>query len=94
MKPPIIGQPINEDQVSIVNALKEALALALEGKINTMGIVLCFEDGPATLMGGRNAAALNIGLDHLKAKVLAATFDSGAKVVEKATVSKLWKPRH
>ena len=98
MKPPIIGMTggsaLNQDQIEIVDALKEALAMALEGQIHTMGIVLCLEDGSATLMGGRNAAALNIGVDHLKAKILSATFDAGAKVVEKANVSKIIKPRH
>ena len=92
----IIGmQPkLNADQIQIVDALKEALALALEGKIHTMGIVLCFEDGPATLVGGRNAGALNLGIDRLKAEVLAATFNAGGETVKKAATSKIIKPRH
>ena len=89
-KPP----PLTEDQIQIVDVLKEALAEALKGQIHTMGIVLCFGDGPATRVAGRNAAALNIGLDHLKMQVLQATFEQGQKKVENAVAAKIIKPRH
>ena len=56
-----------------------------------MGIILCFDDGPATLMGGRNAGALNLGIDRLKAEGLGATFNAGDKTVAKASII---KPRH
>ncbi len=90
----IIGaQPkLSSDQIQIVDVLKETLAMALEGKINTLGIVACLEDGPATLVGGRNAAALNIGIDHLKHKILMATFEAGEDTVQRVAPH-IIKPR-
>ena len=69
MKSKLIGTPLNEDQVGIVDALKEALALALEGKIRTVGILVCFEEGFASGMAGRDAGALNLAADDLKYKI-------------------------
>ncbi len=69
MKPKIIGQKLDEDQVAIVDLLKEALAQALEGNIKTVGIVACMEGGFATVMAGRMAADLNLACDDLKYKI-------------------------
>ena len=68
----IIGIPtqLTEDQVQIVDILKETLAQALEGKINTIGIIACFDNGFASVMGGTMAGALNMGCDDLKRKIL------------------------
>ena len=65
-----IPTPLTEDQVQIVDILKETLAQALEGKINTIGIIACLENGLASVMGGTMAGALNLGCDDLKHKIL------------------------
>ena len=70
MKPTIIGKPMSEEQIAIVDLLKEALAQALEGNIKTVGVVACLEGGFATVMAGRQAADLNLGCDELKRKIL------------------------
>ncbi len=62
---------LSEEQIDIVDMIKELLALALEGKITTVGIVGCKEDGFFTAMRGRQAADLNLACDDLKAEILA-----------------------
>src|SRR5690242_11999052 len=72
--PKIIGgrPPLNEDQVAIVDILKETLAQALEGNFTTIGIVVCMEQGFASVMSGRDAGSLNLACDDLKYKIHAA----------------------
>ncbi len=73
MTPRIIGAPLPPDQVEIIDALKETLAQALEGKVTSLAIVACFGDGGiGTIMKGRQASVLNLAFDELKAKILAA----------------------
>ncbi len=62
--------PLTEDQVEIVDMIKELLALCLEGKITTIGIVGCREAGFFTAMKGRQAADLNLACDELKKRIL------------------------
>ena len=50
--------------------IKELLALALEGKIMSVGLVGCRKEGFFTAMSGRQAADLNLACDHLKAEIL------------------------
>lgn len=68
-KPRILGAPMGEDQVAIIDALKDALALAIEGKIRTIGVLVCFEEGFASGMAGHDAGALNLACDDLKYKI-------------------------
>ena len=63
--------PLTEDQAACVNLLKEALAVALEGKVNTVAIVVCMGDGYAHVMAGKQASNLNLGCDSLKQAILA-----------------------
>ena len=84
---------LTQDQIQIVEILKETLAQALEGKISTIGIIACFEDGFASVMGGSAAGALNLGCDDLKIKILQAVVGAGQKKVESAVASKIIKPR-
>jgi hypothetical protein len=95
MKPTLISsQPkLTDAQIQIVDILKETLAQALEGKINTIGIIVCFDNGFASVMGGTMAGALNLGCDDLKAKILGAVVGAGEKRVQNATVSNIIKPR-
>jgi hypothetical protein len=72
--PKIIGgkPALTEDQIAIVDLLKETLAQALEGNFSTIGIVVCMKDGFASVMSGRQAADLNLACDDLKYKIHAA----------------------
>jgi hypothetical protein len=74
MTSPIIGakKQMTEAQVDIVDLLKEALAQALEGRIRTVGILLCLESGFASVMAGSDAGSLNLAADDLKYKIHAA----------------------
>ena len=71
-KPTIITQPklLTEEQLAIVDMIKELLALSLEGKITTVGIVGCREEGFFSAMRGRQAADLNLACDELKKRIL------------------------
>jgi len=60
---------LDEDQIAIVDLLKEALAEALEGNITTIGIVVCMKGGFASVMAGKQAGDLNLGCDDLKQRI-------------------------
>ncbi len=82
MTGPKIIQPnkgLSEDQIDIVDMIKELLALCLEGKISTIGIVGCREDGFFTAMRGRQAADLNLACDELKKRILDEVLDGTAE---------------
>ncbi len=64
------NSPLSEEQIEIVDMIKELLALCLEGKITTVGIVGCREDGFFSAMRGRQAADLNLACDELKKRIL------------------------
>ena len=72
-KPTLIQppKPMPQDQIDIVDMVKELLALCLKGQITTIGIVGCRPEGFFTAMRGRQAADLNIACDDLKAEILA-----------------------
>lgn len=72
-KPTLItpSAPMSQDQIDIIDMVKELLALCLEGKITTIGIVGCRPEGFFTAMRGRQAADLNLACDDLKAEILA-----------------------
>ncbi len=61
---------LTETQQDCVYKLKEALEQAERGTVNSMALVLCMKTGYAAVMGGTNAAELNLGLDSLKRKIL------------------------
>lgn len=71
-KPTIIQPqaPLSQDQIDIVDMVKELLALCLEGQITTIGIVGCKKEGFFSAMRGRQAADLNLACDDLKASIL------------------------
>jgi hypothetical protein len=80
--------PLTDMQVACVDLLKEALAAALDGKVNSAAIILCMNDGYASVMAGKQAAELNLGADSLKRKIIDAVENDGnrAKKVEKRTI--------
>lgn len=66
----IIGKLLNEDQIAIVDMVKQTLAQALEGDFTTIGIVVCMKDGFAHAMCGPDAAQLNLACDEMKSTIL------------------------
>jgi hypothetical protein len=70
-------KPLSEANKHCIALLEEALEQAKEGKIDTIGIVACLTNGMATVMAGRRAADLNMGLDELKAKIMEAVRERG-----------------
>ncbi len=66
----ITPSKLSEDQIEIIDMIKELLALCLKGEITTIGIVGCREDGFFTAMHGRQAADLNLAADELKKRIL------------------------
>ena len=71
--------PLTDSQEACVDLLEEALEEAKRGKINSIGIVVCMENGYATTMAGRQAGDLNLGCDSLKQKILDAVEDNRPK---------------
>lgn len=71
------GVTLTLEQQSCVDLLTDALEEAMKGRINSLAIVVCMEEGIATVMAGKNGGALNIGCDNLKHKIHAAMFEDG-----------------
>jgi uncharacterized protein YaiI (UPF0178 family) len=69
--------PLDESRQSCIDLLADALDEATKGKIKSVAIVVCMDDGLATVMAGKDGAALNIGCDDLKKKIHAAMFEDG-----------------
>jgi hypothetical protein len=84
-KPQIIltsPKPLSDMQQNCVDVLADALEEANKGRITSVAIVVCMDEGIATVMAGKNGGALNIGCDDLKKKIHAAMFEDGpAKIV-------------
>lgn len=75
--------PLSEFQQACVELLSDALEEAVKGRISSAAIVVCMDDGIATVMAGKNGAALNIGCDDLKKKIHAAMFEDGNVVAKR-----------
>ncbi len=65
---PILGSA----EQACVDLLEETLELAKEGKITSIGIIVCMQGGYATVMAGKQAGDLNMGADSLKHKIISA----------------------
>lgn len=78
---PILGQTpkLGESEQACVELLQETLDLALEGKIASVGIVVCMDGGYASVMAGSKAADLNLGVDSLKRKIIDAVEQGNVK---------------
>lgn len=68
---------LDEYQQNCIDLLSDALENAVAGRISSVAMVVCMDDGIATVMAGKNGSALNIGCDDLKMKIHAAMFDDG-----------------
>jgi len=71
VKPIILpNQPLTDGQQDCVDKLRETLEAAERGLVHTVGIVACMKTGYGAVIGGTNAAELNLGLDSLKRTIL------------------------
>jgi len=70
-----VSKPLDEMQQNCVDVLTDALEEAVKGRISSVALVVCMDDGIATVMAGKNGGALNIGCDDLKMKIHAAMFE-------------------
>ena len=61
---------LTEVQEDCVEKLEEALDEARRGNVTAVAIVLSMRKGYAAVIGGTEAAELNLGLDSLKRKIL------------------------
>ena len=61
---------LTDAQQDCVEKLEEALEQAQKGNVNAVAIVLSMRKGYAGVIGGTDAADLNLGLDSLKRKIL------------------------
>jgi hypothetical protein len=68
-QPIFIGQ-LNDNQRDCVDKLRECLEEAERGNIHSVAIVACMKKGFGAVIGGTNAAELNLGLDSLKKTIL------------------------
>lgn len=72
-----------------VELLSDALEEAVKGRISSVAIVVCMDDGIATVMAGKNGGALNIGCDDLKKKIHAAMFEDGNVARKKSQIMRV-----
>ncbi len=78
--------PLDEMRKACVELLADALEEATKGRIKSVAIVVCMDDGIATVMAGKDGAALNIGCDDLKNKIHAAMFEDGNVARKKSAI--------
>lgn len=88
VKPTIFPAPpvLNEMQQACVDLLTDALEEAMKGRISSVAIVVCMDDGIGTNMAGTNGVALNIGCDKLKREILEAIFVDGNVAKKRSSI--------
>lgn len=88
-KPTLITQapPVLEPmKQACVDMLSDALEEAIKGRISSIAMVVCMDDGIATVMTGMNGGALNLGCDDLKMKIHAEMFTDGNVAKRKSSI--------
>lgn len=82
---------LSEDRESVIACLSDVLEEATKGRISSVAIVVCMDDGIATVMAGKNGLALNLGCDNLKNKIHDAIFVDGnvAKAKKRPSIFKV-----
>lgn len=80
------GPLLDDMQQACVDLLTDALEEAMKGRITSVAIVVCMDQGIATVMAGKNGGALNIGCDDLKKKIHAAMFEDGNVARKKSSI--------
>lgn len=78
----IIGSKIlGKAEQQCVDILTDALDEAMKGRITSVALVVCMDDGIATIMAGSNGGALNLGCDDLKGKIHAEIFKTNKPTI-------------
>jgi hypothetical protein len=77
---------LDDSQQACLDVLADALEEAQKGRITSVALVVCMDDGIATVMAGKNGGALNIGCDDLKMKIHAAMFEDGNVAAKRSTI--------
>lgn len=72
---------LDQYKQNCVDVLTDALEEAVKGRVSSVALVVCMDEGIATVMAGKNGAALNIGCDDLKQKIHAEIFDKKPKIM-------------
>lgn len=88
-KPTLITQGpqvLEPMQQACVDVLSDALEEAIKGRISTVGLIVCMDEGFATVMSGTAAGALNLGCDDLKMKIHAEIFGGGNLAKRKSSI--------
>lgn len=88
-KPTLItqGPPLLEPmQQACVDVLTDALEEAIKGRISSVALVVCMDDGIGTTMAGTKGLALNIGCDKLKNEIREAIFEDGNVARRKSSI--------
>ena len=82
----IIGMKpkLTQDQLAVVEIVKETLAQALDGNISSIGIIACMKGGYATVISGKQAADLYMGCASLQNKILSRVEFAGHEKVKSA----------
>lgn len=79
---------LTDSQQACVDVLTDALEEAMKGKITSLALVVCMEDGIAPIMAGTQAGDLMLGIEQLKHNIRAEIFDRGnvAKVAKPSSI--------
>jgi hypothetical protein len=91
-KPSLITQGpqvLEPMQQACVDLLSDALEEAVKGRISSVALVVCMDNGIATVMAGVNGGALNIGCDDLKMKIHAEMFEDGNVAKKKSSILRM-----
>lgn len=91
-KPTLITQGpqvLEPMQQACVDLLSDALEEAMNGRITSVALVVCMDEGIATVMAGVNGGALNIGCDDLKQKIHAEMFTDGNVAKKKSSILRM-----
>ncbi len=68
---------LDDMQQACVDLLSDALEQAMAGRISSVAIVVCMDEGIATVMAGKQGTALYIGCGDLQHKIHASMFEDG-----------------
>lgn len=68
---------LTESQQACVDLLTDALEEAVKGKITSLALVVCMNDGIASTMAGTQAGDLMLGIEQLRHNIRAEIFDRG-----------------
>lgn len=64
------------EQIACIDALKEALALALEGEVDCLGIAVCLKGGYSSHIAGNRPGELMLAAFDMQCKIREATLEA------------------